>query len=82
MNLRAANVAKAKLVYNQKKETYKIIIAFNVTERNKRGILKFPPSIKCDFVSGDIIYETLQNDVARIIDNAKEVLRTDKIEFI
>ena len=77
-----AQVAKAKLVYVKNKETYKIIVAFNVTETNKNGQYKFPVQSKCNFVSGDIAYETLQKDTQRIIAQAKEVLRTDNIVFV
>ena len=77
-----AQVAKAKLLYNKEKETYKIIIAFNVTETNKNGKFKFPTHKKCNYVSGDIVYETLQADVEKTIANAKAVLRTDNIVFV
>ncbi len=77
-----AQVAKAKLIYNKEKETYKIIVAFNVTETNKNGKFKFPVQAKCNYVSGDIAYETLQKDLQRTIAHAKEVLRTDNIVFV
>lgn len=81
-NIRVANIAKAKIIYNRNRETYRIVIAFNVTETDKRGNLKFPTQSKCDFVSGDINYETLENDRARVLDTARAVLRTDNIEFV
>jgi len=68
-------VAKAKLVFNKKLQTYKVIIAFNVTQRNKKGDLMFPVQKKCDFVSGDITLE----DLGRVLNTAKQVLRTDNI---
>lgn len=77
-----AQVAKAKLIYVKNKETYKVVIAFNVYERNKKGELKFPVQAKCNYVSGDIAYETLQKDLQRTIAHAKEVLRTDNIVFV
>lgn len=77
-----AQVAKAKLVYVKNKETYKIVVAFNVTETNKNGKYKFPAQAKCNFVSGDISYETLQKDKERIVAQAKAVLRTDNIVFV
>jgi hypothetical protein len=80
--IRTANVAKAKLMFNKNKETYTIVAAFNVTERNKKGELKFPTRAKCDFVSGDFVYETLQADKERILSVAKATLRTDLIEFV
>jgi hypothetical protein len=77
-----ANTAKAKLVYNKDKEVYTIICAFNVTETNERGTFKFPPRNKCDFVSGNFVWDTIQKDKLRIIAEAKRVLRTDNIEFV
>jgi hypothetical protein len=68
-------VAKAKLVFNKKLQTYKVIIAFNVTQRNKKGDLMFPVQKKCDFVSGDITLE----DLGRVLNTAKQVLRTGNI---
>lgn len=80
--IRTANVAKAKLMFNKQKETYTIVIAFNVTETNAKGQLKFPPRAKCDFVSGEFVYESLQTDKARILSAAHAQLRTDLIEFV
>ncbi len=77
-----ANTAKAKLVYNKEKEVYTIICAFNVTEQTDKGAWKFPPRNKCDFVSGDFVWETVQKDKERIIATAKQTLRTDNIEFV
>jgi hypothetical protein len=77
-----ANVAKAKLLFNKEKETYTIVIAFNVTETNKKGELKFPVRAKCDFVSGEFVYESLQADKERILNTAKATLRTELIEFV
>jgi hypothetical protein len=80
--IRTANVAKAKLLFNKEKETYTIVIAFNVTETNKKGKLKFPQRAKCDFVSGEFVYESLQQDKERILSVAHKQLRTDYIEFV
>jgi hypothetical protein len=80
--IRTANVAKAKLLFNKDKETYKIIVAFNVTEKTDKGHYKFPVHKKCNFVSGEFVFETLQQDKERIVARAKEVLRTDYIEFV
>ena len=77
-----ANTARAKLMFNKDKETYTIVVAFNVTETNAKGQLKFPVRKKCDFVSGEFVYETLQNDKERILTIAKQQLRTDYIEFV
>jgi hypothetical protein len=77
-----ANTAKAKLVFNKQKETYTIVIAFNVTETSANGKLKFPPRAKCDFVSGEFVYESLVADKERVLELAKATLRTDCIEFV
>ena len=80
--IRTANTAKAKLVFNKQKETYTIVAAFNVTEQTDKGAWKFPTRAKCDFVSGEFVYETLQADKERILSVAKATLRTDCIEFV
>jgi hypothetical protein len=77
-----ANIARAKLVYNKKLEVYTIICAFNVTEKTERGTYKFPPRAKCDFVSGDFVYESIEQDKQRIMAIARSQLRTDHIEFV
>ena len=77
-----ANTAKAKIVYNKEKEVYTIICAFNVTEQTDKGAWKFPPRNKCDFVSGNFVWETIQKDKLRIIETAKQTLRTNNIEFV
>jgi hypothetical protein len=77
-----ANTAKAKIVYNKEKEVYTIICAFNVTEQTDKGAWKFPPRNKCDFVSGNFVWETIQKDKERIISQAKQTMRTDNIEFV
>ena len=71
-------VAKARLSFNKKLQMYKLVCAFNVTQRNaKTGALMFPVQKKCDFVSGDFAYEDLQKELAI----AQKVLRTDNIVF-
>ena len=75
-------VAKAVLRYNKQRQLYKLVVAFNVTERDAKGNLKFPPQNKCNFVSGDLNYSTLQQDLERTLAQAKAALRTDCIEFI
>jgi hypothetical protein len=78
-------LAKAKLVYNKKLEVYKLIVAFNVHTKQKDNgdiVYMFPTQKKCDYVSGDIPYETLQQDKERIIELVQKQLRTDNIEFV
>jgi hypothetical protein len=80
-----ANVAKAKLVYYKQKDTFKIVIAFNVHKViDKTGEVKwkFPVQKQCNYVSGDISAELLDSDFARTIANAKQTLRTDFIELV
>ena len=81
-NVYTANTAKAKIVYNKEKEVYTIICAFNVTEQTDKGAWKFPPRNKCDFVSGNFVWETIQKDKERIIATAKQTMRTDNILFV
>jgi hypothetical protein len=80
-----ANTAKAKLIYVKNKETYKIVIAFNVHKKvkdNGEVVHMFPAQKQCNYVSGDLAYETLQKDTAYVIAQAKKQLRTDNIEFV
>ena len=84
-NVYTANVAKAKLVYYKDKETYKIVIAFNVHKKvkdNGEVVHVFPTQKQCNFVSGDIVYKELQKDKDRIVAQAKQMLRTNNIEFV
>jgi hypothetical protein len=84
-NVKTANVAKAKIVYYKDKETYKIIFAFNVHVKEKDNgdrVHVFPTQAKCAYVSGDIVYKELQKDKERIIAQAKQVMRTDYVEFV
>jgi hypothetical protein len=78
-------LAKAKLIYNKKRELYKVVVAFNVHVKVKDNgdiVHLFPTQAKCAYVSGDIIYEELQAEVARITETAKQQLRTNNIEFV
>ena len=80
-----ANTAKARIIYYKNKETYKIIFAFNVLQKEKDNgdiVYIFPTQAKCNYVSGDIVYEELQKDKLRIIEAAKKQLRTDYVEFV
>jgi hypothetical protein len=80
-----ANTAKAKLIYVKNKETYKIVIAFNVHKKikdNGEVVHLFPTQAKCNYVSGDLAYETLQADTEYVLSQARKQLRTDNIEFV
>jgi hypothetical protein len=81
----SANTAKAKLIYVKNKETYKIVIAFNVHTKVKDNgdiVHLFPTQAKCNYVSGDLAYETLQKDTEYVLSQARKQLRTDNIEFV
>ena len=78
-------LAKAKLVYNKQKELYKLVVAFNVHTKVKDNgdiVHIFPAQKQCNYVSGDLAYETLQADTAYVLSQAKKQLRTDNIEFV
>jgi hypothetical protein len=80
-----ANVAKAKLVYYKQKDTFKVVIAFNVHKViDKTGEVKwkFPVQKQCNFVSGDISAELLDTDFERVLATAKQTLRTDLIDIV
>jgi hypothetical protein len=68
-------VAKAKLHFNKKLNTYKLIVAFvneneSITQRN------------ASFVSGDLCAETLSTDLQRVIVTAQQTLRTNNIVIV
>jgi hypothetical protein len=71
-------VAKAKIIKNKKLDTLRLIVAFNVTQTNKKGDFIFPISKKCAYVSGDLQAE----DVLTAITQAKAILRTDNIVIV
>ena len=77
-------IAYAKLVYNKKLNAYKVQIAFNVHKKLVGTNYKysFPVQSKCNYVSGDLLADNLQNEVQRIIETAKKQLRTDYVEFV
>jgi len=65
-------VARAKLQYNKKLKTYKLLVAFinngdKITQRNSA------------FVSGDLSAETISTDIVRVMRTAQETLRTNNI---
>jgi len=77
-------VAYAKLVYNKKLNAYKMQIAFNVHKRLVGTVYKhsFPVQKQCNYVSGDLLAENLQEEVARTIATAQKTLRTNNIVFV
>ena len=77
-------IAYAKLVYNKKLNAYKMQIAFNVHKELVGTNIKhkFPVQKQCNYVSGDLLAEDLDNELVRTIANAKKVLRTDNIVIV
>jgi len=77
-------IAYAKLVYNKKLNAYKVQIAFNVHKKLVGTSYKysFPVQSKCNYVSGDLLAEDLQNEVQRTVAYAQQNLRTTQIVFV
>jgi hypothetical protein len=63
--------AKAKIVFNKKLGTVRVVVAFNVGD-------KFPAQRNCAFVSGDL----MQEDVPRVLAQASTQLNTTNIEIV
>ena len=68
-------LAQAKLNYNKKLKTYKLLVAFinngdKITQRN------------ASFVSGDLCAETISTDIVRVMRTAQETLRTNNIVIV
>jgi len=67
-------IARAKLNYNKKLKTYKLLVAFcnandSITQRNSA------------FVSGDMPAETVAVDIVRVLATAQATLRTNNIQM-
>ena len=78
-------VAKAKLVFNKKLKCYKLIVAFNAHKTFKAdGSVKyaFPTQAKCNYVSGDLLAENLQAELASVLPSVYATLRTNSVEFV
>lgn len=69
------NTAYAKLSFCKKLQLFKMLVAFNVTQRNAKGKLLFPVQQKCNYVSGHFELQDLQKQLAV----AEQHLRTNKI---
>jgi hypothetical protein len=67
-------VAKAKLTFNKKLQTYKLLVAFTHN-------IKFTQK-DCAYVSGDINAKTLQADLTKVLASAQKQLRTNNIQFV
>jgi hypothetical protein len=78
-------VAKAKLVFNKKLKSYKLVVAFNAHKTIKpNGDVKyaFPTQAKCAYVSGDLLADNLQAELANVLPNVYKQLRTNSVEFV
>jgi hypothetical protein len=78
-------LAKAKLVYNKKLQSYKLVVAFNAHKTIKpNGDVKyaFPTQAKCAYVSGDLLADNLQNELATVLPTVYATLRTNSVEFV
>jgi hypothetical protein len=78
-------LAKAKLVYNKKLQSYKLVVAFNAHKTIKpNGDVKysFPTQAKCAYVSGDLLADNLQNELATVLPSVYKTLRTNSVEFV
>ena len=67
-------VARAKVQYNKKLKSYKLLVAFcnaneSITQRNSA------------FVSGDLPAETFATDIVRVLATAQQTLRTNNIQM-
>ena len=82
-------VAKAKLVFNKKLQSYKLVVAFNAHKQfkkdkygNEKVVYAFPTQAKCAYVSGDLLAENLVNELATIMPSVQKTIRTNSIEFV
>ena len=78
-------IAKAKLVFNKKLKSYKLVVAFNAHKTIKpNGDVKyaFPTQAKCAYVSGDLLADNLQNELATVLPSVYKALRTNSVEFV
>jgi len=77
-------IAYAKLVYNKRLKAYKVQFAFNVHKKMVGDEIKymFPVQAKCNYVSGDLLVENLQEEVQRTVASAQQSLRTTNIVFV
>ena len=77
-------IAYAKLIYNKKKEAYKMQIAFNVHKElvGTNYKMRFPVQAQCNYVSGDLLAEDLATEVQRTIAIASKHLRTTNIVIV
>lgn len=73
--------AKAKLIFNKKLGTVKVVVAFNVHKKinNKNELVHaFPVQAKCAYVSGDVD----ATEVLNVLANASKTLNTNNIQLV
>jgi hypothetical protein len=82
-------IAKAKLVFNKKLKSYKLVVAFNAHKQfkkdkwgNEKIVYAFPTQAKCAYVSGDLLAENLQAELATVLPTVYAQLRTNSVEFV
>jgi len=84
----ANTIAHAKLVFNAKIKTYKLVVAFNAHKQVKKignaEVVKyaFPTQAKCAYVSGDLLAENLQAELAKVLPNVVKTIRSSNIVFV
>lgn len=76
--------AYVKLTYNKKLNSYKAQFAFNVHKKMVGETLKyaFPVQSKCNYVSGDLSAENLNEELQQVIAFASKSLRTNNIVIV
>lgn len=73
--------AKAKIIFNKKLGTVKVIVAFNVYKKinkNDELVYAFPPQKDCAYVSGDLE----PTEVLQALHLASRNLNTQNIEVV
>lgn len=73
--------AKAKLIYNKKLGTVKVVVAFNVHKKVREDgtiVNAFPVQSKCAYVSGDID----ATEVLQTLHTASKVIRSTNIQIV
>jgi len=73
--------AKAKLVFNKKLGTVKVVVAFNVHKKlnkNNELVHAFPVQAKCAYVSGDLQH----TEVLQALHTASKTLNTTNIQIV
>jgi hypothetical protein len=73
--------AKAKIVFNKKLGTVRVIVAFNVHKKVRDDgtiVNAFPVQSKCAFVSGDVD----ATEVLQVLHTASKTLNTSNIQIV